>query len=259
MPNRCFFLRVLGVILLAYGIFICLFQTFSFGNALPLLLGLVLYGYGRLSSQWQSRFPHFFHLYRLALLVFAITFGLTALLLTVTGKHKPENGADAILVLGAGLRGDEVSRSLAYRLDAAYDYYLQNPQCIFVLSGGQGENEWVPEAWAMRDYLLNKGMPEGKMLLADRSSRTMENFLFSKALLEDYFGGRPYTLVYVTNGFHVFRAGRIASMAGLTAQGLGAKTVPYLLPAQYLREYFSLLHFYTIDQLRGFSTSASPL
>lgn len=48
-------------------------------------------------------------------------------------------------------------------------------------------------------------------------------------------------------------------MAGLTAQGLGAKTVPYLLPAQYLREYFSLLHFYTIDQLRGFSTSASPL
>ena len=45
---------------------------------------------------------------------------------------------DAVIVLGAGLRGDQVSLTLAQRLDAAIAYHEKNPRSVIVVSGDRG-------------------------------------------------------------------------------------------------------------------------
>lgn len=243
-----------GAVAMCYGLLVCVFTTWSFGNALSFFLGALLFCYGRFfpvivalcQRGWKKRLHR---LFQAGLLLFLGSLCLCTAFLLFTGKEQPPSGADVVLVLGAGLNKDQVSLSLSYRLDAAYDYYTQNPGCKILVSGGQGPNEWVSEASAMKDYLIQKGVPESDLLTEDRSSRTMENFLFSKPLMEEALGKTDLQVVYVTNGFHVFRAGCIAAQTGYDAHGLGAKTVPYLAPAQYLREYFSILNFFTFDQI----------
>ena len=58
----------------------------------------------------------------------------------------PASGLDYVIVLGAHVRSTGPSRALALRLDAALDYAAENPDTIFIVSGGQGSNEPCTEA-----------------------------------------------------------------------------------------------------------------
>ena len=88
----------------------------------------------------------------------------------------PAPGADAVVVLGAGVRGDRVSQTLAYRLDAALSYAQDNPDALVIVSGGQGPGENLPEAEAMANYLMAAGLPPDRLVLEDGSTSTEENF-----------------------------------------------------------------------------------
>ncbi len=120
---------------------------------------------------------------------------------------------DAIVVLGASVVGKVPSKSLAQRLDVAVTYHDQNPEALIVVSGGQGSNEQISEAAAMRTYLLENGVDEACIVTEDRSTSTAENFEFSKAILDEHFDG-DYTIGYITSDFHIFRAGCIARDVG---------------------------------------------
>jgi uncharacterized SAM-binding protein YcdF (DUF218 family) len=176
-----------------------------------------------------------------------LSFGLLFLSNMTAKASAPETGADALVVLGCGLYGAEISQMLKLRLDKALEYYADNPDTLICTSGGQGRNELVPEALAMRDYLVSKGVPDDIIIMEDRSTSTKENFLFSKEKLDARFGGEDYTAVFITNDFHILRSGIYAERAGITARGIAAPSVPYLLPSMYLREYLALMKYYVID------------
>ena len=175
-----------------------------------------------------------------------VTFGFCFVLITFIGFclsvfvvsfHDPEDGRDAIIVLGAGLRGDAVSLTLAERLGKAIWYYEKNPEVMIVVSGGQGEDELVSEASAMRKYLVLHGVNADNVLLEDNSTNTAENFSLSKEVLDGYFQGAAYTTAYVTNGFHCFRAGKYAEKAGFDADFIPARTPILMAPAYCARDY----------------------
>ena len=90
-----------------------------------------------------------------------------------------------MIVLGAGLRKDKPSMLLRYRLDKAYEYAVEHPDLLIVTSGGQGRDEWVPEGQAMRDYLIEKGLPADRVLAENKSTSTEENFAFSLDILKE--------------------------------------------------------------------------
>ncbi|MGL4790294.1 MAG: YdcF family protein, partial [Anaerotignaceae bacterium] len=148
---------------------------------------------------------------------------------------------------GAALRGEEVSKTLALRLDVAYEYLVENSESIAVVSGGQGDNEEIPEATAMKRYLVRKGIDADRIIEEDKSTRTVENFQFSKEILDGIFQ-EEYSVVYVTNGFHIFRSSLLAKQMGLNGSGLSADDVWYLELAHYIREYFSILKYFVIDR-----------
>lgn len=160
-----------------------------------------------------------------------------------------------VIVLGAGLiNGERVSKLLSDRLDKGIKVYERSiPDCRIICSGGQGSDEKVSEAEAMKQYLLSKGIREEDILKEDRSTDTMENLTFCKELIEARNGDR-YTAV-VTSGYHVLRAMIYSRRVGLKAEGIGAHTALYYWPSAMIREYAALVRYYIKPYLLGFLSS----
>lgn len=150
----------------------------------------------------------------------------------------PEKNVDYIVVLGAQVRGDRITKSLAKRLDAAYDYAQKNNEVKIIVSGGQGKGENLSEAEAMEGYLVEKGIDKNRIIKEDKSTSTYENMKFSKEKME---GASPKVAV-VTNNFHVYRAMKIAEKTGLkNVQGLAAKSDNHLIVNYMVREAFAIV------------------
>ena len=174
-----------------------------------------------------------------ALLLFLL---VEVLLLSHGERDHSALPADAVIVLGAGVKGETPSLMLQSRINAAAEYLNAHPDIPAVLSGGQGNGENITEAECMRRQLTAMGIGESRLLLEERSTSTAENFAFSKELLRQA-GIDPETAVVavVTNDFHCFRAHLIAQREGLTVLDVPAE-VPWLLlnANYYVREFFAL-------------------
>lgn len=160
------------------------------------------------------------------------------------GKLQPDSGADYVIVLGAQVRGTDLSRALQNRLNTAYEYLVNNEKTIVIVSGGQGSGEDISEAEAMAQYLISKGIKEDRIIKEAQSTNTYENIKYSKKLMAE----GKYRIVLVTNEFHIFRATSIAKKQGLTGvQGLGAPSDDILALSYYVREFLAIIK----DKLAG--------
>ncbi|MBR4502908.1 MAG: YdcF family protein [Clostridia bacterium] len=147
---------------------------------------------------------------------------------------------DYVIIHGSGLLGgDRVPKLLQDRLDKAIEVYRSDPSpTILIPSGGQGPDEKIPEAEAMKRYLLSKGIPEKDIISENRSTTTLENLQFSKDIL-DGRKGRKYTAL-VTSNYHVYRALRYCRRIGLKCTGIGSHVAFYYWPSALIREYIAV-------------------
>lgn len=147
---------------------------------------------------------------------------------------------DYVIIHGAGLAdGERVSKLLAERVDKAIELYRKDPTPpILIPSGGQGPDEKVSEAEAMKRYLLENGIPEEHIVLEDRSTTTYENLANSKEIIEAR-EGRKYTAL-VTSNYHVYRALRYSRKIGLKCTGVGSHVAFYYWPSALIREYIAI-------------------
>lgn len=153
-------------------------------------------------------------------------------------------GLDYIIVLGAQVKEEGPSIVLRYRLDAAADYLRENPETQCIVTGGQGANEPFTEAEGMRDYLVNIGIDESRIILEPRALNTQQNIAYSMTLMDS----PDASVGVVTNNFHVFRGVSLAKKQGMTdVCGIAAPSNPLYLPNNILREYFGI----TKDFLAG--------
>lgn len=160
--------------------------------------------------------------------------------LLLAGHTQPVPAAAThLIVLGAGLRdGDQLSRVLQTRLDCALQLLHTHPRLQVVVSGGQGADERISEAEAMRRYLVSRGVAPGRILVEDRSTTTQENLRFSQALLHRHGSRGPW--VIVSSDFHVRRARRLAAQEQMVVTTAGGATPVWILPAYLVREALAL-------------------
>ena len=151
-----------------------------------------------------------------------------------------------VIVLGCGIRGERVSVGLAKRLNKAYEYHLQNPDAVIIVSGGQGPQEDIPEALAMKRYLVSKGVPEDRIIMEDKSTSTITNFKYSHEIMKEK-GLPDDSVVFVTNGYHVYRGASYAKAEGLTVTHLGTDIIWYTIPMNYLREMLAVMKMWVFD------------
>ncbi|MEA4853186.1 MAG: YdcF family protein [Christensenella sp.] len=244
-------LGILGAALLVYSALLLARNNFNLGNALPGLLGLPLFLYGIFAPRLNLWFSHgvgkavkwfFICGYVFLIAVFSI-FGI---MMGAAAGETPPQGADAVIVLGAALKGKQPSDTLARRLDLAMEYARENPDAVILVSGGQGAQEEIPESHAMREYLIANGVAKDRILVEDQSTSTRENFANSKKILDQIFGAGNYMTVFVTNDYHVLRAKITAEAAGMTnVSALVYNTLLYTAPPAYLRESLALLATFT--------------
>lgn len=231
-----------GVLLIGNTALMSVIANFNIGLVPVFMLGAVLLTYGLFFEKLPFR----------KIISGVLVFGLTVLItfssfLAIYGrKDNATYDENAVIVLGCGIRGERVSVGLAKRLNKAYEYHLQNPEAVIIVSGGQGPQEDISEALAMKRYLINKGVPEDKIIMEDKSTSTIENFRFSHEIMKEK-GFSDSSVVFVTNGYHVYRAASYAKAEGLTVKHLGTDIIWYTIPMNYMREMLAVLKMWVFD------------
>lgn len=163
-------------------------------------------------------------------------------------RPDPVAEVDYLIILGAGLNGEQLSWTLWERMQKGLDYLEGHPKVKVVLSGGQGSGEEISEAEGMRRFLVDHGIADERILKEDQSTSTMENFRFSKEILVRQPGFQNSERVAViTNDFHLFRSKILARRNGLIPVGIPSPTPWYLVPNVYLREYFAVVKSLIFD------------
>lgn len=161
-------------------------------------------------------------------------------------NYEPEADKDFIIILGCGMRKDGTPTPLLRgRIDRAVAFYekqkaLTGKELKFIPSGGQGPREVTTECASMKQYLLERGIPEHLIIEEDKAANTYENMKFSKAKIEEC-GGKGAKIAFSTTNYHVFRSGLLARRVKMRAQGIGAKTKWYFWPNAAVREFTGLL------------------
>lgn len=156
--------------------------------------------------------------------------------------------AQAVIVLGAGLIRGEVPPLLADRLRAGRRVFahaiVSGRRPVLITSGGQGPDEPVAEAEAMRDFLIADGVDPGAIVTEDQSRNTQQNLEFSAQVLKSRQITGPVAVV--TSDFHALRAALLMRAQGIPGYAVGARTARYFWPTAVIREYAAVLrdHFW---------------
>ena len=236
---------VLGAAFIFFGILYNLKSNFTVGTVFSYLLGLILLLYGIFYKRLSKKLPKWLKCVAVLGYVFVLTFTIS--LYVCGNSDNVDYKEDAIIVLGAGIKGEKIGTNLQKRLDTAIEYHKENPNAVIVVSGGQGPYEDISEALAMERYLISNGVSQDKIIKEDRSTSTRENFEFSKKLLDLRFGESEYKVAYITNGYHVYRAGLVAENAGFDGiTHIHAETPWYTAIPNGLREVLAVMKTWLI-------------
>lgn len=156
---------------------------------------------------------------------------ITIMYLVVGASREAEDKrVDYCIVMGARVYSNGISKTLMYRLDKAERLWRMNPETVLVLAGGQAQGDPIPEAFAMYNYLMLKGVP-GAAMLVDAGSTTTSGIIQNAAgLIEaDHAerripkgpGDRIYPEDYlpkigiITSDYHMFRSLALAEEEGI--------------------------------------------
>ena len=157
--------------------------------------------------------------------------------------NRPKLNQDFIIVLGSRLFGENVPPLLASRINKAIEFYNKQaeiskpPKIIF--SGGQGSDEIIPEGLGMQKYAIEKGIKIEDTIVECKSVNTLQNMKFSKNIMDKQMP-QGHNSIFITNNYHLFRAGIYAKMAKLKSEGIGSKTAGYFIPNAIIREYIAI-------------------
>ena len=222
------------------GIFISAFLVL--GEA----LGSYLFSRDFIGSEWESRINNTVlnvaatvFVYFECMLAGSVICGVKA------ARHQPAMDKDFIIILGCWFRRDgSLPPLLRGRVDKALDFWRRQKaatgkEATLIPSGGRGPDESMPEAEAMRRYLLQQGFPEALILPEASSRNTYQNMAYSRSIIQNVNpAGRA---VFVTTNYHVFRSGVWAAQAGLPAEGIASRTRWWYWPNAFMRECLDLM------------------
>ena len=186
------------------------------------------------------------------LVIGVVVFAIIEVPIVKAARTDAPDDCDYIIVLGAGLHGDVPSLSLRNRLDAALEWLEAHPDCVAVVSGGQGPDEPTTEAQAMYDYLVEYGVEPERIWQEDQSHNTWQNVRYTLALLEEKGADTSAGVVLVSSGFHLTRARMLWERASGGAGELSTLAAPCThVPSRlkmYIREPFALVKSFLFDR-----------
>ena len=117
----------------------------------------------------------------------------------------PDTDELCLVVLGFQLNPDGSMREeLIHRLETALACAEKYPNALIVCTGGgtASENSSVTEAGAMADWLRDQGVPDGRIIVEDRSLTTAQNAINTYDILTRQYP-RVKQLAIISSDYHI--------------------------------------------------------
>lgn len=149
-----------------------------------------------------------------------------------------------VLVLGAGVINNAYpSHILQARLDKAYEIYQQAPDKRFIMSGDH-RDQYYNEVSVMKNYLMEKGIPENQIYLDHCGYSTYDSLYRLKNVI------KQSKAIIVTQEYHLSRAMMVSDNLGMNAIGVAAEEVPSTRWNREAREVFARLKDFAVCYLK---------
>ena len=140
-------------------------------------------------------------------------------ILTENEASKLKN-TDCILILGAGIWGNQPSPMLEDRLLQGISLYENNVSAKIIMSGDHGRKEY-DEVNIMKGFAIEKGIPSDNIFMDHAGFSSYESIYRAKEIFE------ADKIVIVTQEYHLYRALYIANKLGIEAYGVNSDPRKY--------------------------------
>ena len=244
-------LIILGIVAILWFLApVPLTGTVNIGTVTGFAIGVLLLIYGiwqpqihrLIAAGWHSTGGRIVEIVLLVIAAGIIALAAATSAAMISGAAGSPEPGSTVIVLGARVYGNRVSRSMKGRLDAAIAYLDANPDSACIVSGGRGDDETVTEASVMKQYLIEHGIPEDRIYIEDESRDTDENLKFSRRIMQEQQLKEQVALA--TNDFHAYRAEKYAEREGMDAEVIPAPTIWWLWPTSVVREMYGILELW---------------
>ncbi len=131
--------------------------------------------------------------------------------------------ADAVVVFGAAEYNGTPSPVFKARLDHAQELDDRDLAPVIISTGGNGGDPHFTEGGVARDYLIQQGVAEAKILSETRSDTTYESVQAVAQILKQR---HARTCIAVSDGFHLYRIKLMFRALGITAYASPAPDSP---------------------------------
>lgn len=158
----------------------------------------------------------------LSALLFAIA--STALSIYLYGRSSNNFKADAAIVLGAAVWGEQPSPVFRERINHAINLYKNGDVHTILFTGGVGESNEPAEAIVGRRYAIAQGVKASDILIETESRTTYQNL---KNALEVASANRLSKFLIVSDPLHMKRAVLMAKDLGINAHPSPTPTTRY--------------------------------
>lgn len=212
-------------------------------DAVSLMISIAAIGLSCAAIFLRHKLPRFLtRLFCIGLCFYMLTFIAFCTLIAVD-QATPAPAADVpsvVLVFGCRTYGMTPGRQLAARLNKALVLLQNNPDAVCIVSGGQGPNETVSEAEAMRGYLVAHGISPDRIFTEDQSASTILNIRYSKEII-DANSLTDRQIIAVSSFYHLPRIKLLGDWYGVSFSGFASafNDNPFTLVADLVREYMA--------------------
>ena len=212
---------------------ICLIGILLFYTFMP-LVGLKFPAFANITTR----------IFTAVLILGLLVVGTTEAIIIHKSFGDPKESVEYVVVLGAKVNKNGPSVSLWDRICGAYEYAVDHPDTILVLSGGQGTDEPITEAECMFRELVELGIHPNQLRMEDEATSTWENLKFSLDLIEAETGSRPVKIAVLSSEYHLFRASLFARACDVEFVGIPARTSRWGQRINhFMREVAGVWHF----------------
>jgi uncharacterized SAM-binding protein YcdF (DUF218 family) len=149
--------------------------------------------------------------------------GATFVQVWAASRRDDARPAQAIVVFGTAQYNGRPSPVLRARLDHAVELYRRRLAPVIVVTGGRQPGDVYTEATASANYLLQRGVPDDKVLREVSGTSSWQSLAATALFLKDRHISR---VLLVSDAFHSYRITAMADELGLEAYSSPARSSP---------------------------------
>lgn len=140
------------------------------------------------------------------------------------GNVDEKKHCNVAIILGAATTDGEVSPVYRERINHGVWLYKNGYVDYLIMTGGVGEGNETSDAFAAKQYAIEKDVPEQAIRIEEQSTITEENLEYAKAIMDTH---SMDTAIIVSDPLHMKRAMLMAKDYGITAYSSPTPTTMY--------------------------------